>query len=394
MALKNMNSEDKKKDHDPSLDHSLLVREQLIQHINTRDGWISFEEFIDFVMYKPGLGYYSAGAEKIGHSGDFTTAPEISKLFGMALANQITPILDHYQSPSIIEIGAGTGKLAFDIMTQLNDYQVNFDRYYILELSADLKQRQQSMLSHLPTKTLNKIVWLNSIPMDSIDGVIIANEVIDALPFTRFKSQNGQVYELGISVEDNQLIEQPRLADEMLSNTVDSIAKEIGMTFQDGYTSEIRINFGSWFRTIESMLSSGSIFFVDYGYARQEYYDEERTNGSMICHYRNVAHEDPLSNLGIQDISASVDFSQLADVALQHDIEVGFFTSQADFLINAEILGVIESVIDEGLKMRLTQEVKQLLLPNQMGEVFKCMLLNKNINPDNFDGIKDLRHTL
>ena len=389
-----MNSEDKKKDHDPSLDHSLLVREQLIQHINTRDGWISFEEFIDFVMYKPGLGYYSAGAEKIGHSGDFTTAPEISKLFGMALANQMTPILDHYQSPSIIEIGAGTGKLAFDIMTQLNDYQVNFDRYYILELSADLKQRQQSMLSHLPTKTLNKIVWLNSIPMDSIDGVIIANEVIDALPFTRFKTQNGQVYELGISVEDNQLIEQPRLADEMLSNTVDSIAKEIGMTFQDGYTSEIRINFGSWFRTIESMLSSGSIFFVDYGYARQEYYDEERTNGSMICHYRNVAHEDPLSNLGIQDISASVDFSQLADVALQRNIEVGFFTSQADFLINAEILGVIESVIDEGLKMRLTQEVKQLLLPNQMGEVFKCMLLNKNINPDNFDGIKDLRHTL
>ena len=389
-----MNSEDKKKDHDPSLDHSLLVREQLIQHINTRDGWISFEEFIDFVMYKPGLGYYSAGAEKIGHSGDFTTAPEISKLFGMALANQITPILDHYQSPSIIEIGAGTGKLAFDIMTQLNDYQVNFDRYYILELSADLKQRQQSMLSHLPTKTLNKIVWLDSIPMDSIDGVIIANEVIDALPFTRFKTQNGQVYELGISVEDNQLIEQPRLADEILSNTVDSIAKEIGMTFQDGYTSEIRINFGSWFRTIESMLSSGSIFFVDYGYARQEYYDEERTNGSMICHYRNVAHEDPLSNLGIQDISASVDFSQLADVALQRNIEVGFFTSQADFLINAEILGVIESVIDEGLKMRLTQEVKQLLLPNQMGEVFKCMLLNKNINPDNFDGIKDLRHTL
>ena len=389
-----MNSEDKKKDHDPSLDHSLLVREQLIQHIHTRDGWISFEEFIDFVMYKPGLGYYSAGAEKIGHSGDFTTAPEISKLFGMALANQMTPILDHYQSPSIIEIGAGTGKLAFDIMTQLNDYQVNFDRYYILELSADLKQRQQSMLSHLPTKTLNKIVWLDSIPMDSIDGVIIANEVIDALPFTRFKIQNGQVYELGISVEDNQLIEQPRLADEMLSNTVDSIAKEIGMTFQDGYTSEIRINFGSWFRTIESMLSSGSIFFVDYGYARQEYYDEERTNGSMICHYRNVAHEDPLSNLGIQDISASVDFSQLADVALQRNIEVGFFTSQADFLINAEILGVIESVIDEGLKMRLTQEVKQLLLPNQMGEVFKCMLLNKNINPDNFDGIKDLRHTL
>ena len=389
-----MTPKEKKKDHDPSLDHSLLVREQLIQHINTRDGWISFEEFIDFVMYKPGLGYYSAGAEKIGHSGDFTTAPEISKLFGMALANQITPILDHYQSPSIIEIGAGTGKLAFDIMTQLNDYQVNFDRYYILELSADLKQRQQSLLSHLPAKTLNKIVWLDSIPMDSIDGVIIANEVIDALPFTRFKTQNGQVYELGISFEDNQLIEQPRLADEMLSNTVASIAKEIGMTFQDGYTSEIRINFGNWFRTIESMLSSGSMFFVDYGYSRQEYYDEERTNGSMICHYKNVAHENPLSNLGIQDISASVDFSLLADVAFQQNIEVGFFTSQSDFLINAEILGVIESVIDEGLKMRLTQEVKQLLLPNQMGEIFKCMLLNKNINPDNFDGIKDLRHTL
>ena len=389
-----MTFENKKKDKDASLDHSLLVKEQLLQHIDSEGGWINFEKFINFVMYKPGLGYYSAGAEKIGHSGDFTTAPEISKLFGMALANQITPILDHFHSPSIIEIGAGTGKLAFDIMTQLNDYQVNFDRYYILELSADLIQRQQSMLSHLPKKAFNKIVWLDSTTVDPIDGVIIANEVIDALPFTRFKIQNGQVYELGVSCKDSQLVEQPRLADELLSNLVASIAKEIEVTFDDGYTSEIRINFRRWFRTIESMLSSGSMFFVDYGYSRQEYYDEKRTNGSMICHYRNVAHEDPLSNLGIQDISASVDFSSLADVALQQNIEVGFFTSQSDFLINSEILGVIESVIDEGLKMKLTQEIKQLLLPNQMGEIFKCMLLNKNFNPDNFDGIRDLRHTL
>ncbi len=389
-----MTSENKQKDQDPSLEHSLLVKEQLMQHINTKGGWINFEEFIDFVMYKPELGYYSAGAEKIGYSGDFTTAPEISKLFGMALANQITPILDHFQCRSIIEIGAGTGKLAFDIISQLNEYQVNFDHYYILELSADLKQRQQSMLSHLPKKVFNKIVWLDSATMDPINGVIIANEVIDALPFTRFKVHNGQIYELGICYKDNELIEQSRLADELLTDLVLRISKEIGITFDDGYTSEIRINFKRWFRAIESMLSSGAMFFVDYGYSRQEYYDPTRTNGSMICHYRNVAHEDPLSHLGIQDISASVDFSLLADVALQRNIEVGFFTSQSDFLINAEILDVIDSVIDEGLKMKLTQEVKQLLLPNQMGEIFKCMLLNKNINPDNFDGIRDLRHTL
>lgn len=389
-----MTSENKQKDQDPSLEHSLLVREQLMQHINRKGGWINFEEFIDFVMYKPGLGYYSAGAEKIGYSGDFTTAPEISKLFGMALANQITPILDHFQCRSIIEIGAGTGKLAFDIISQLNEYQVNFDHYYILELSADLKQRQQSMLSHLPKKVFNKIVWLDSATMDPINGVIIANEVIDALPFTRFKVHNGQIYELGICYKDNELIEQSRLADELLTDLVLKISKEIGITFDDGYTSEIRINFKRWFRAIESMLSSGAMFFVDYGYSRQEYYDPTRTNGSMICHYRNVAHEDPLSHLGIQDISASVDFSLLADVALQRNIEVGFFTSQSEFLINSEILEVIDSVIDEGLKMKLTQEVKQLLLPNQMGEIFKCMLLNKNINPDNFDGIRDLRHTL
>jgi SAM-dependent MidA family methyltransferase len=230
--------------------------------------------------------------------------------------------------------------------------------------------------------------------MNSINGVIIANEVIDALPFTRFKIHNGQVYELGISCKHNQLIEQTRLADELLSNLVVNITKEIGITFDNGYTSEIRVNFKRWFRAIESMLNSGAMFFVDYGYSRKEYYDPTRTNGSMICHYRNVAHEDPLSHLGIQDISASVDFSLLADVALQRNIEVGFFTSQSDFLINSEILDVIDSVIDEGLKMKLTQEVKQLLLPNQMGEIFKCMLLNKNINPDNFDGIRDLRHTL
>ena len=178
-----MSSKDRKNNKDHSQSHSELVMENLAKEIKANQGWISFEDFFEFVMYKPGLGYYSAGAKKLGSSGDFTTSPEISRLFGKTVSNQVKAFLNNFESPSIIEIGAGSGRLAYDIITNLINSKTDFDKYYILEVSADFRERQRQELSLLPDETFEKVIWLDSILEAPVDGIVIGNEVIDALPF-------------------------------------------------------------------------------------------------------------------------------------------------------------------------------------------------------------------
>ena len=389
-----MSSKDRKNNKDHSQSHSELVMENLAKEIKANQGWISFEDFFDFVMYKPGLGYYSAGANKLGSSGDFTTSPEISRLFGKTVSNQVKAILNNFEFPSIIEIGAGSGKLAYDIIKSLINSKVDFDKYYILEVSADFKERQVQELSKLPDKVIDKVVWLDSILEAPIDGIVIGNEVIDALPFKRFKIIDNKVHEIGVRIKNGQLTESTKVAGKTLVEEVRLIEKALNREFEQNYTSEIRLNIGQWLKGISSMLKSGAILFIDYGYSRQEYYAEDRKNGSMICHYRNTAHENPFLNLGVQDISASVEFTLLAEKALEEQLEVGLFISQSDFLINGNILGELDKIEDESLRIQLTQEIKQLLMPSQMGQTFKCMMFYKNISLDSFEGIRDLRHTL
>ena len=389
-----MLSKDRNNNEDHSQSHSELVLENLDKEIKANQGWISFEDFFDFVMYKPGLGYYSAGAKKLGVSGDFTTSPEISRLFGKTVSNQVLALLSNFESPSIIEIGAGSGKLAHDIITNLINSKMDFDKYYILEVSADFRERQKQELSLLPDEAFEKVIWLDSILETPIEGIIIGNEVIDALPFKRFKVIDNKVHEIGVTIKNDQLTESIRDADKTLAEEVRLIEKSLNRDFEQNYTSEIRLNFGKWLKGVSSMLKSGAILFIDYGYSRQEYYAEDRKNGSMICHYRNTAHENPFLNLGVQDISASVEFTLLAEKALEEHLEVGLFTSQSDFLINGNILGELDKIEDDSLRIQLTQEIKQLLMPSQMGQTFKCMMLFKNISLDSFDGIRDLRHTL
>ena len=384
----------RKNNEDHSQSHSELVLENLDKEIKANQGWISFEDFFDFVMYKPGLGYYSAGAKKLGASGDFTTSPEISGLFGKTVSNQVTAFLNNFESPSIIEIGAGSGRLAYDIITNLINSKTDFDKYYILEVSADFRERQKQELSLLPDDAFEKVIWLDSILEAPVEGIVIGNEVIDALPFKRFKVIDNKVHEIGVTIKNDQLTESIRDADKTLAEEVRLIEKALNRDFEQNYTSEIRLNFGKWLKGVSSMLKSGAILFIDYGYSRQEYYAEDRKNGSMICHYRNTAHENPFLNLGVQDISASVEFTLLAEKALEEHLEVGLFTSQSDFLINGNILGELDKIEDHSLRIQLTQEIKQLLMPSQMGQTFKCMMLFKNISLDSFDGIRDLRHTL
>ena len=389
-----MSSKDRKNNKDHSQSHSELVMENLAKEIKANQGWISFEDFFEFVMYKPGLGYYSAGAKKLGSSGDFTTSPEISRLFGKTVSNQVLALLNNFASPSIIEIGAGSGRLAYDIITNLINSKMDFDKYYILEVSADFRERQRQELSLLPDETFEKVIWLDTILEAPVEGIVIGNEVIDALPFKRFTGVDHKIQEIGVSIKNGQLTESTRDADKALTEEVRLIEKALNRDFEQNYTSEIRPNIGQWLKGISSMLKSGALLFIDYGYSRQEYYAEDRKNGSMICHYRNTAHENPFLNLGVQDISASVEFTLLAEKALEEHLEVGLFTSQSDFLINGNILGELDKIEDDTLRMELTQEIKQLLMPSQMGQTFKCMMLYKNISLDSFEGIRDLRHTL
>ncbi len=389
-----MSPKHRKNNKDLSQIHSELVMENLAKEIKANQGWISFEDFFDFVMYKPGLGYYSAGAKKLGPSGDFTTSPEISRLFGKTVSNQVIALLNNFESPSIIEIGAGSGKLAYDIINNLINSKVDFDKYYILEVSADFIERQKQELSLLPDEAFEKVIWLDSILEAPVEGIVIGNEVVDALPFKRFTVVDHKIQEIGVSIKNGQLTESTRDADKTLAEEVRLIEKALNRDFEQNYTSEIRFNIGQWLKGISSMLKSGAILFIDYGYSRQEYYAADRKNGSMICHYRNTAHENPFLNLGVQDISASVEFTLLAEKALEEQLEVGLFTSQSDFLINGNILGELDKIEDDTLRMELTQEIKQLLMPSQMGQTFKCMMLYKNISLDSFEGIRDLRHTL
>ncbi len=389
-----MSPKHRKNNKDLSQIHSELVMENLAKEIKANQGWINFEDFFDFVMYKPGLGYYSAGAKKLGPSGDFTTSPEISRLFGKTVSNQVIALLNNFESPSIIEVGAGSGKLAYDIINNLINSKVDFDKYYILEVSADFIERQKQELSLLPDDAFEKVIWLDSILEAPVEGIVIGNEVIDALPFKRFTVVNHKIQEIGVSIKNGQLAESTRNADKTLAEEVRLIEKALNRDFEQNYTSEIRLNIGQWLKGISSMLKSGAILFIDYGYSRQEYYAADRKNGSMICHYRNTVHENPFLNLGVQDISASVEFTLLAEKALEEHLEVGLFTSQSDFLINGNILGELDKIEDDTLRIELTQEIKQLLMPSQMGQTFKCMMLYKNISLDSFEGIRDLRHTL
>jgi len=377
-----------------ALNHSMLVQEHLKNKVNDHQGWLSFYDFMNFVLYKPTLGYYSTGTHKIGLGGDFTTAPEISKLFGVAIANQLLPAIRKYKKPSILEIGAGSGKLAFDIINHLNNRNVELDHYYILEISGDLKERQKSTLSQLPKEIQVKIRWLDKVPEKGIEGAVIANEVIDALPFERFKIIDNDIVQIGITFKGSQLIEKERAASPALREAIKNIENDIGRSFTSRSVSEIRVDFEDWFKSINKGLKSGIALFIDYGYARKDYYSSEIDNGNMICHFQNKAHLDPYIYPGLQDISASVDFSLLAYSAFNLGYQVELYCHQADFLMSADILESINSETDDEERIRMNQQIKQLFLPNIMGESFKCMLLSKECNIEHLEAVKDLRHML
>jgi SAM-dependent MidA family methyltransferase len=359
-------------------------------------GWISFERYMDIALYAPGLGYYIAGAHKLGRGGDFTTAPEISRLFGACLAQQCAEVLREMDHGSILEIGAGSGRLATDILLRLEMLGALPARYRILEVSADLRERQLRMVRERIPHLQERVEWLDGPPTTSFEGVILANEVLDALPVARFRWQGTYCEELGVAVEDDRFVWAPRPANPALRQACGTLSAASG-GWENGYVSEYCRRLGAWTREVTCALETGVALWVDYGLPRSQYYFPERRDGTLLCHFRHRAHEDPFLYPGLQDITAWVDFTLLAEASGPAGYELAGYTSQTYFLAGLGIEREMKVLAgnDENQYARLANEARQLMMPGEMGERFKAMAWSRGVNVklSGFE-LRDLRHTL
>ena len=365
-----------------SVRHSKRVAVLLRENIDAAGGAISFAEYMHHALYAPGLGYYAAGARKFGAAGDFVTAPEVSAVFGRVLARQCAAVFDSIERPALLEVGAGSGRLAVDLLTKLAELEALPGEYLILEVSADLRERQKALLRAEVPELCDRVAWVDGWPA-SHRGVIVANEVLDALPVERFVRRSGQVMQLCVTVDGERFAITERTAPDYLATAVEQIEQELGRPLPDSYVSEVCVAVPRWIADLAGALREGSAFLFDYGVSRQEYYAADRSGGWLRCHFRHHAHEDPLILPGIQDITAWVDFTAVAAAAAASGLDVIGFTTQARFLIDggldAELPEMADLPIDA--QLRVANEVKMLTLPAEMGEHFKCMGLNRGTAP-------------
>jgi SAM-dependent MidA family methyltransferase len=358
--------------------HSARVLEHLHQHIASAGGEISFAEFMYESLYAKGLGYYSAGSAKFGSNGDFVTAPEVSPVFGRVLARQCSEVLSQIEGGQVLEVGAGSGRLAVDLLTALEALDCLPPAYSILEVSADLMDRQQELLQSAVPHLLDRIHWLSGLPTE-FNGVVVANEVLDALPVERFQRCDAVVQQCCVASEGGELTWIQRIAPSRLSETVAAIESDIGAVFADGYTSEISLAAPIWIADIASCLQTGVVFLFDYGVSRREYYALDRSDGWLRCHFRHHAHSDPLIYPGIQDLTAWVDFSSIAAAAVANDLDIMGYQTQAQFLMGGGLEEEMKNFteLSTAKQLELSGQIKTLTLPGEMGENFKCMALGR-----------------
>tara|TARA_R110002072_G_scaffold3803_3_gene27144 strand:- start:12756 stop:13955 length:1200 start_codon:yes stop_codon:yes gene_type:complete len=365
---------------------ALIQSEKLIVCIkaalDTQGGAISFDEYMKLALYAPGLGYYSAGSRKFGSEGDFVTAPELSPIFSRCLAHQCKQVLNELGTGNILELGAGTGAMARDILLELEKQDALPEKYLILEVSADLKQRQQTNLKETIPHLIERVVWLDALPEDGVAGVILANEVLDALPVKRFKKTVGGFKELKVGLGDNQFIWVESDAKGELLNNLEELENDLSTSFPENYVSEINTQLGSWLSGLESALNKGVMFFIDYGYSAAEYYHPERMDGSLLCHYRHRVHADPFYNPGLQDITCSANFTALAECADSVGLHVSGYTNQTYFLFGCGLEELLADMnqLDIKAQTKIAQQVRILTMPEEMGERFKVMALTKDYN--------------
>jgi SAM-dependent MidA family methyltransferase len=380
--------------------HSALARDHLKDQIASAGGWLGFEQFMELALYAPGLGYYSGGARKLGMGGDFTTAPEISSLFGRCVALQCAEALRALQAGSILEIGAGSGRLAADILMRLEELGQLPKNYWILEVSADLRERQRELLRALFTErlphVLQRVGWLDRPPEEPFDGIVLANEVLDALPVARFRWRASGVDELGVGIGDGNFAWVARPANPAMAQACRRLYEASG-GWDEGYVSEYCPRTLAWTRAVTQSLRTGAVLWFDYGLPRAEYYLPERHDGTLVCHYQHRASSDPFVHVGLQDITAWVDFTLLAEASREAGFELAGFTTQAHFLAGVGIDREMRLAAgdDENRFARLAHQARQLMLPGEMGERFKAMVWLRGLDmPLPGFELLDLRHRL
>lgn len=358
-----------------ALEHSQKTQDIIAQYIKTAGGNISFEKWMQMALYQPGFGYYSAGSTKFNAAGDFTTAPETSSIFGQTLSRQILQILELSDSNNILEFGAGTGALAQSIIQHFKQLGKTV-KYQILELSADLRQRQQQALAEFA----DQVVWLDTLP-NEFTGCVIANEVLDAMAVNIFNiSATGELEILGVSNSTNAntpFVWSHYPATPELINTIQN--RTAGLS---DYTSEINLQAEAWVQNMGHWLKRGAAILIDYGFPRHEYYHPQRKQGTLMCHLRHHAHDQPLIYPGIQDITAHVDFTAMADAALEGGLDVLGYTSQARFLLNCGLTDILTGLDSSGInRAQQLAQINTLISEAEMGELFKVIAIGKDIEP-------------
>lgn len=354
---------------------------QIRRTIEKAGGAIPFDHFMEMALYAPGLGYYVAGSRKFGGQGDFITSPEVSPLFAQCLARQVVPVLSAVLEGEVLEFGAGSGLLAADLLTELEDLGALPQRYLILEVSPELQSRQYQTLEARVPHLLSLVDWLDDMP-SGFCGVVIANELLDAMPVSRFRIMDGAVEECFVVSDELGLKEcfddpvTPGLVD-----AVNDIQQARGSLPSD-YVSEINLRQASWISALAAAMRRGAAILIDYGYSGTEYYHPQRNRGTLMCHYRHRAHTDPFRWVGLQDITSQVDFTAATRAAIEAGFNLGGYTTQAHFLIANGLDSLLADSDPNNLKkhMSLVQGVKRLTLPSEMGERFKVLGLLKDLD--------------
>ena len=393
----------------------------LIQdEIAASGGWIPFARYMELALYAPGLGYYTAGAHKFGEAGDFITAPELSALFGRTLARQVRQIMAQ-SAPHILELGAGSGKLAVDMLAELEQLGHLPASYSILEVSADLRERQREQIARRLPQLLARVHWLDALP-EKFRGAIVANEVLDALPVHLVHWRDSSLFERGVVNEGAGFAWQERdIGDAALRDTAQAVrpddttdratshltnpAKDAGQVagyelveaMPDDYLSEIGLAARGLIRSLASRLEVGALLFIDYGFGAREFYHPQRDKGTLMCHYRHHAHDDPFYLPGLQDITAHVNFTDIAEAGIDAGLELIGYTNQAFFLINGGITDLLAQHQPENVRdyLPLSGQLQKLTSPAEMGDLFKVIALGKGTaNPPSGFARGDLSRAL
>ncbi|PKO87794.1 MAG: hypothetical protein CVU18_09410 [Betaproteobacteria bacterium HGW-Betaproteobacteria-12] len=360
-----------------ALAHSQRLQQLLASEIADSGGWLSFARFMELLLYAPGLGYYAAGARKFGTAGDFVTAPEMTGLFGQALARQVLPAMAA-SAPSVLEVGAGSGRLAADLLQALEGLQALPESYSILELSADLRQRQRVTLERTVPHLIERVVWLDRLP-ELFAGVVVANELLDAMPVDIVAWRADGIYARGVALAADGCF---TWSERPASGALLAAATEIGEQCQlpPGFESEIGLASRAWTAEWGHRLQCGLLLLIDYGFPRHEFYHQQRGRGTLMCHYRHHAHTDPFYLPGLQDVTAHVDFTAIAAAADTAGLEVLGYASQGRFLLNCGILDCLAEIpTDSTDYLRAAGAVNKLLLPHEMGELFKVIALGRGL---------------